>query len=115
MRGILVSDGRDPLFGYTRDSFLLVLKEKLGGRVESAWIFGSLATDSLKPCSDVDLILVKETTTPFLERGSEFFDLLDIGPAIDILVYTPYEFKKLTENPSVGFWRSVVKDMIRIL
>lgn len=115
MSGILVRDNRDPLFGFTRESFLSLLKDKLKGRVVSAWIFGSFATDTLKPSSDVDLILVKNSNLPFLERGREFFDLLDIGPAIDILVYTPEEFQKLTENPSVGFWTSVVKEMIRVV
>jgi len=54
-------------------------------------------------------------SVPFLERAKDFFDLLDIAPAIDILVYTPEEFQKLTENPSVGFWTSVVREMKKVI
>jgi len=112
---IFVIDRRDPLMGLEREDFIHILKEKLAGRVTSAWIFGSFAAGRLKPSSDIDLILVVSTTTPFLERGKEFFDLLDIGPTIDILVYTPEEFQKLTENPTAGFWKSVCREMIQIV
>jgi len=30
-------------------------------------------------------------------------------------VYTPGEFQTLVENPSVGFWQSVVREIKRIL
>jgi len=33
---------------------------------------------------------------------------------MDILVYTPLEFEKLTTNPSFGFLASVVKELEQI-
>jgi hypothetical protein len=42
-------------------------------------------------------------------------DLLDLFPGLDILVYTPREFEKLTSDPSPGFWKSAVAEMRQIL
>jgi hypothetical protein len=65
--------------------------------------------------TDVDLILVKETDRPFNERPPEFDDLYDLGPELDLLVYTPAEFDTMMQNPSTGFWSRVATEKIRIL
>lgn len=70
---------------------------------------------SIGPDSDVDLFIIRRTETPFLERALEFYDVIDLVPAMDLLVYTPEEFRKLTEDPSPGFWKSAVTSMRRIL
>ena len=36
-------------------------------------------------------------------------------PALDLLVYTPQEFAHLTENPTLGFWKSVAASLKRFL
>lgn len=115
MSNILERDGRDPLCGFTLETLTLALHQRLAGRVESAFLFGSAATGTLHPGSDVDLILVVSTDIPFLERPSLFPDLYRLGPALDLLVYTPDEFRRLTEDPSPGFWRTVVSEMKRIV
>mgnify|MGYP000092700531 CR=1 FL=1 len=83
----------------------------LRGRVAKAYTFGSFARGDLHFDSDIDLILVKETSEPFVRRAFEFLDLMDIYPDLDILVYTPAEFEHLTGRPSLGFWQDVVKDL----
>jgi predicted nucleotidyltransferase len=105
----------DNLQGMTKDEVVDKLKEKLKGRVSAAWIFGSFYTKNFGPFSDIDLILVYETDLPFVKRGMEFFDLRDWLPAIEPLVYTSGEFDKLTADPSVGFWQSVVQTMKKII
>lgn len=110
----LVFFQRDPLFGITREEFLAKLKALLQGRVDACWIFGSFFSDHFSKESDVDLILVKETDAPFLLRTREFEDLYEIGPALDILVYTPSELENLLREPA-GFWKSVDSTMVRIL
>ena len=65
--------------------------------------------------SDVDLILVVKTGTPFTKRPADFSDLYDLGPTLDLLVYTPDEFARLTRDPSPGFWKSVTESMVRFL
>ena len=84
------------------------IAERLQGRVEAAYLFGSLAEGSATRDSDIDLLLVVETEKPFLERWRDFSDVLQGEYAIDLLVYTPAEFQRLTANPPVGFWRSFV-------
>jgi predicted nucleotidyltransferase len=106
--------GKGPLQGLTEDEFLERLRETLSGRVEQAWIFGSLAEGDFNRHSDVDIILVKETETPFPDRALEFTDLYDLACPMDILVYTPEEFTRLCENPR-GFWRSVTESMERVM
>lgn len=112
LRGADIVKGH-PLRGLSREQFLGRLKEAMTGRASECCVFGSFAVDSMTHHSDVDLIIVKETTTPFLNRAQEFGDLYDIGPQLDVLVYTPEEFRSLIHEP-VGFWKSVRESMIRI-
>jgi len=114
-REILVKSDRDPLCGHTREGLAQAFREKLEGRVQAAYFFGSVADGRLNPHSDIDLILVQETDKPFLQRFEDFPDLYDIVPALDFLVYTPEEFARLTTNPTVGFWRSVTHSLQRFL
>jgi predicted nucleotidyltransferase len=112
---ILLRSERDPLYGLGKEGLLSTLQDRLRGRVDEAWIFGSLATDTMGPESDIDLILIRETNEAFQTRAFSFEDLLDIAPRMDILVYTKAEFKALTHEPDAGFWRSVTRTMKRIL
>ncbi|MCF7929634.1 MAG: nucleotidyltransferase domain-containing protein [Spirochaetales bacterium] len=112
---ILVRYDRNPLRGLSKNGFIQEIRSLLRGRVESAWIFGSLAAGDFSRTSDIDLILVTETEVPFVLRPSLFEDLIDRFPALDLLVYTPQEFTRLISDPSPGFWRSVTGTMERIL
>lgn len=112
---ILYKSSQDPLYGRTLNRVIDDLRTKLTGRVEAAWLFGSAAAGKLHKFSDVDLILVQDTSSPFLERPQAFFDLIDTLPSLEMLVYTPDEFNRLTLNPSPGFWRSVTDTMVKIL
>lgn len=97
-----------PLAGVDRlpADFEQNLCAKLSGRVERAYVFGSYGTADFRPGSDVDLILVVETSLPFVERPRLFDDLYQLHPRLDILVYTAEELKvQLAET--AGFWASV--------
>lgn len=87
----------------------------LKGRVSEAHVFGSVARGDAGYFSDIDLILIKETSQPFHRRSFEFIDLKEIYPDMDILVYTPSEYSKLKEQAVSGFWAGVAKDIRRIL
>ena len=112
---ILVRSSRDPLFGLTPEELVAAFRRKLQGRVREAYCFGGFAGGHLTSRSDIDLILVQDTSKPFPRRGEDFLDLYDIVPALDLLVYTPQEFAHLTENPTLGFWRSVAGTLKRFL
>lgn len=103
--------------GFSIDRLLADLRDRLKGRVGQAFVFGSLARGegSFRPDSDVDLIVIKDVTSPFLQRADEFSDLYDLCPDLDLLVYTPQEFAQLTAEPRVGFWKSVVDEMRPLL
>ncbi|MFH2114935.1 MAG: nucleotidyltransferase domain-containing protein [Spirochaetota bacterium] len=113
--GILVWNTRDPLRGLTPEHFELALREKLQGRVDQAWLFGSWGSKDFGRDSDVDLLLVVQTDKPFLERARDYFDVMDLALEMDLLVYTPEEFKSFTDEPSPGFWTSVVASMKRVV
>jgi predicted nucleotidyltransferase len=112
---VIVWSTRDPLGGLTPAVFEAELRRLLAGRVEEAWIFGSYGTPGFSPDSDIDVFLVQKTGKAFLERALDFCDVLDLVPAMDLLVYTPEEFASLTGDPSPGFWRSAVASMRRVL
>ncbi len=88
---------------------------KLTGRVIEAYIFGSFNNDTFSRFSDIDLLIVSDSSKPFMERGRDFNDLLDSVPATDILVYTPDEFRNIMEKEPAGFWKSVRENMVRII
>jgi len=73
-----------------------ILKEKY--HPQKILLFGSLANDRVKKWSDIDLIIVKDTPKPFLDRIKEVLLLLKPKVGMDILVYTPGEFKQLSEK-----------------
>jgi len=68
-------------------------------RPKRIYLFGSRAHHTQDDLSDVDLVIIKKTKKPFFDRLREVGKLLPINlGAIDILVYTPDEFSKMSEN-----------------
>jgi predicted nucleotidyltransferase len=73
------------------------------GRARTVIAFGSVARGDPDEWSDLDLIIVTETSRPFLERFKDFAGLYDVWPRLDLLIYTPAEFAHMIaeENPLV--------------
>jgi predicted nucleotidyltransferase len=65
--------------------------------------FGSVARGESDAGSDLDLLIVADTTRPFFERFKDFAGLYDVWPRLDLLIYTPEEFERMVaeENPFV--------------
>ena len=112
---IIIWNTRDPLYGRTPAEFEAEVRRILHGRVEAGYIFGSYGTTEFGRDSDVDMMLVVKTEKPFLDRAMDFGALLDIVPSMDLLVYTPEEFEKLTGDPSPGFWTSAVASLRKLV
>lgn len=73
-------------------------------RPKKAVVFGSWAQGTADQTSDIDLVMVKETDRPFLERLKEFALLVPNGlPRVDAFIYTPEEFElmRARENPLI--------------
>lgn len=113
--GTVIWPKNNAYYGKTREEILSALQAALMGRCESAWLFGSFARNEERPGSDLDLIVVKNTERPFLERAREFDDLWSIFPALDLLVYTPKEFAALQQEEARGFHRTIAIQKIRLL
>lgn len=63
---------------------------------ERIYLFGSFARGEEDELSDLDVVVIKRTDQPFLERLREVGRLLpaDLG-AVDVCVYTPEEFAEM--------------------
>ena len=65
---------------------------------EKIIVFGSLARGNVHSWSDIDIVIIKQTDLPFLQRLHEVRRLLQPRVGTDILVYTPEEFRQLSER-----------------
>jgi predicted nucleotidyltransferase len=72
-------------------------------RARTVIAFGSVARGEADAWSDLDLIIVADTTRPFFERFKDFAGLYEVWPRLDLLVYTREEFARMVaeENPLV--------------
>jgi predicted nucleotidyltransferase len=66
--------------------------------VEKAIVFGSWARGQQDGMSDLDLVLVERTDRPFVERGLAHLELFRMGVGVDLIVYTPDEYRRLLEE-----------------
>lgn len=68
-------------------------------------LFGSFARDDYHALSDIDILIVKETKTPFVERIGQVLALFDWADALAVepLVYTPQELTRMkrARNPFI--------------
>jgi predicted nucleotidyltransferase len=74
------------------------LKERLAPHLRKARIaivFGSVARGEADEWSDLDLVIVADTTRPFLDRFRDFEGIYDVWPRLDLLIYTPEEFSRM--------------------
>ena len=65
-------------------------------------LFGSYCADQVSEWSDLDLVIIKKTKAPFLDRTRQVLELLKPQVGVDVLVYTPQEFEQLSvERPFI--------------
>ncbi len=104
MTKALVLDDNRPLMDKL-DEFLKVVDAKIG--LEKVLLFGSTAKQKRKIGSDIDLIVVSKNFMGLtsLERGKMLLEDWSFLEELDLLMYTPEEFKKVSKRP-------LVKEMI---
>lgn len=61
-------------------------------------VFGSLATGNVKEWSDIDLLVINDTSLPYLQRLFKLQALLQPKVGTDLIYYTPQEFEKLCKE-----------------
>ena len=79
---------------------------------EKIILFGSVARGDADEYSDIDLIIVKETETRFIQRQVDATNLVPRGISVDIFVYTPEEFQKMIDDNSPFFERALAEGIV---
>jgi predicted nucleotidyltransferase len=70
-------------------------------------LFGSRARGDWDQISDIDLIVVYQTSKSFLDRLRELYLSWNIPKSVDILAYTPDEFAEMMRE------NSFIQDAVR--
>ncbi len=101
----------------TRDSLpvtLEAIRRALHGRAEAAFLFGSAARGGYTSGSDLDILIVTETTEKFARRPFAYLDLFEFYPRLDLVVYTPKEFEQMRER-TTSFWKAFRLDAVKLI
>jgi predicted nucleotidyltransferase len=68
-------------------------------QVQRISLFGSYASGRADIFTDLDLLVVMETDQPFAERLRALYSLLAAPVDMDLVCYTPREFRELKDSP----------------
>ena len=61
-------------------------------------LFGSLSAGKVHRSSDIDLVVVRESSERFLDRPDEFYREIRPNFGVDLFIYTPEEFEAMKEK-----------------
>lgn len=64
-------------------------------------VFGSLAANKVREWSDLDVVIIAETDRPFYERSKEVIKEVRPRVGLDLLVYSPAEWKEIQARPFI--------------
>lgn len=93
------------------DRWLPLLIEHL--KPEQILLFGSLVDEHLDEWSDIDLVIVQQTKLPFYQRIKQVLKLIRPMVGVDLLIYTPEEFSRLSRERR--FFRDEILDKGTVL
>jgi len=71
---------------------------KANYRPEKIVLYGSLAGGKVNRWSDLDLMVVKKTKKRFYDRIGEVLKLVRPHQPLDVLVYTPEEYRQMKQD-----------------
>ena len=96
-------------YGRKLDQAVERLREVLSQHpaVERIILFGSYARGRRDLGTDLDVIVIMDSTAPFLERQKQLYQMLTLPVDADILCYTPEEFERLRYTP---FGRRILQE-----
>lgn len=72
-------------------------------------VFGSYARGRRDLFTDLDLLVVWDTSRPPLQRLRFLYSILSVGVDLDLICYTPAELDALVDRP---FVRQLLKDEV---
>lgn len=67
--------------------------------VHQVILFGSYAAGRRDLLTDLDLLVVMETSLDFVSRAVDLMQRLHIEAPVDLLVYTPEEMERMRDRP----------------
>lgn len=73
---------------------------------EKIILFGSVSKNNFDNFSDIDIIMIKETDKNFVDRLIDIVPYINVSGQVDILVYTPKEWKEMEERKAPVFLSS---------
>lgn len=76
--------------------------------VRAVYVFGSFARDEVRVRSDLDALIVRETSLRRLERDLDIRLAFDISIGIDLIVVTPREYAE--ELPKTGIGAAILRE-----
>ena len=71
-------------------------------------LFGSAAKDEMSEDSDLDILVIKESKKPFLDRMREIRGHIRTHTPIDLIVLTPNEAKEMPKKST--FFRQIIEE-----
>ena len=74
--------------------------------MSAVYIFGSLASGTVGPRSDLDVLVVRRTDERGIERGTDLAAEANVGVGLDLIVVTPDEF--VADLPHTSFGRTLL-------
>jgi predicted nucleotidyltransferase len=69
--------------------------------VQKVILFGSFAQGRRDLFTDLDLLVVMDSSLDFVARGVDLARQLRAGVALDLLVYTPQEMETMRDRPFI--------------
>jgi predicted nucleotidyltransferase len=77
---------------------------------EKIILFGSRARGDARPDSDIDLLVIKESTEPgYLRDAALYLALAGLNAPVDVMTYTPEEVSDWSEVP-LAFITTAVRE-----
>lgn len=88
------------------DAALPRLVERLGSlpEVRRISVFGSYARGRRDLFTDLDVLVILETSEPIPQRLARLYSLLDLGVDLDLIAWTPEEHERMQHR---GFGRAI--------
>jgi predicted nucleotidyltransferase len=98
---------------FKRAELVRQLKTALRGRAQEAYLFGSYARGAATSWSDIDLLIVANSSRPFVERFRDFLDIIHLFSPMDLVVYTPAEWRTVLRERR-AFWTHARKTWVQL-
>jgi len=80
--------------------------------VRAVYVFGSYARGDVRPHSDLDVLVVRDTHVRRIDRDRDLRLAFDVPIGIDLIVVTPDEFER--GLPTTGFGRTILSEATRV-